>query len=145
MLLFLYYMVYIGEDGSIQGLFEMLKLPFVGCKILASSIAMDKVYTKVVLDRAGICQTSSEYFKVFEDKFIYVDKEFNEHICELDEVIKIAEKNLMYPLFVKPSNSGSSVGVSRVDAKDELITAIKEASKFDRKILIEEEIFRKRG
>ena len=121
----------------------MLNLPYVGCKVLGSSIAMDKVYTKVILDRAGICQTRSEYFKVLKDKFIYVDKEFNEKSCTLDEVIDIAEANLMYPLFVKPSNSGSSVGVSRADTKDELINAIKEASKFDRKILIEEGIFGK--
>lgn len=143
MLLFQFYMDYAGEDGSIQGLFEMINLPYVGCKILASSIAMDKVYTKIILDRAGISQAKSEYFKALEGKFVYVDKEFNEKVCDLDEVIKIAEMNLRYPMFVKPSNSGSSVGVNRVSDSKELLKAIRCACEFDRKILIEEGIFGK--
>ncbi len=109
-----------GEDGTIQGLFEMIKMPYVGCKVLASSIAMDKVYTKIVLDKAGIKQAKSEYIRKFKDNYIYVDKEFNEKICSLQEVADIIEKNLKYPMFVKPSNSGSSVGITKVKNKEEL-------------------------
>lgn len=129
-----------GEDGTIQGLLELLKIPYVGCRVLSSSIAMDKVYTKVVLDKAGIRQTKSEYVRKFDDKYIYIDKNFNEKICELEEICNIAEKNLKYPIFVKPSNSGSSVGVNKAETKEELKNAIEYASKYDKKILIEEGI-----
>lgn len=129
-----------GEDGTIQGLFEMLQIPYVGCKVLASSIAMDKVYTKIIIDRAGIKQTKSEYIRKFEDKYIYIDKSFNEKICSLEEVCDIAEKNLKYPMFIKPSNSGSSVGVNSAKTKEELKDAIEFASKFDKKVLIEQGI-----
>ena len=129
-----------GEDGSIQGLFELLKVPYVGCKILSSSVAMDKVYTKIILDKAGISQTKSEYIRKFGDKYIYVDHNFNEKVCKIEEICKIAEANLKYPIFVKPSNSGSSVGVSRAENSEELKQAIEFASKYDKKILIEEGI-----
>ena len=129
-----------GEDGTIQGLLELLRIPYVGCRVLSSSIAMDKVYTKVVLDKAGIRQTKSEYVRKFDDKYIYIDKNFNEKICELEEICNIAEKNLKYPMFVKPSNSGSSVGVNKAETKEELKNAIEYASKYDKKILIEEGI-----
>ena len=60
-----------GEDGTIQGLFELINKPYVGCRVLASSIAMDKVYTKVILNRAGILQAKSEYIRKYEDQYIY--------------------------------------------------------------------------
>ena len=129
-----------GEDGTIQGLFEMLKVPYVGCKVLASSLAMDKVYTKIILDKAGISQTKSEYVRKFNDKYIYIDKNFNEKVCELNEICKIAEANLKYPMFIKPSNSGSSVGVNKAENIEELRNAVEFASKYDKKILIEEGI-----
>ena len=129
-----------GEDGTIQGLFEMVKKPYVGCKVLASSVCMDKVYTKVILEKAGINQAKSEYIRKFRDKYIYIDKSFNEKICNLDEVCKILETKLKYPMFIKPSNSGSSVGISKAKNYEELKKAIEYASKFDKKILVEEEI-----
>ncbi len=118
----------------------MLKVPYVGCKVLASSIAMDKVYTKVVVDKTGIKQAKSEYIRRFNDKYIYIDKSFNEKICELNEICEILEKSLKYPMFIKPSNSGSSVGVKKAVNREALEEAIKFASSFDKKILIEQEI-----
>ena len=129
-----------GEDGSIQGICEFIKKPYVGCGILASSVGMDKVYSKVVFEKAGINQTKSVYIKSFNDNFIYVDEKFNEQICNMDEVIQIAENKLKYPVFVKPSNSGSSVGVKKAINKNELSEAIQNAAKYDVKILIEEGI-----
>ena len=101
---------------------------------------MDKVYSKVVFEKAGINQTKSVYIKSFNDNFIYVDEKFNEQICNMDEVIQIAENKLKYPVFVKPSNSGSSVGVKKAINKNELSEAIQNAAKYDVKILIEEGI-----
>ena len=129
-----------GEDGTIQGLFEMVKKPYVGCKVFASSACMDKVYTKVILEKAGINQAKSEYIRKFRDKYIYIDKSFNEKICDLDEVCKILETKLNYPMFIKPSNSGSSVGISKAKNYEEVKKAIEYANKFDKKILVEEEI-----
>ncbi len=129
-----------GEDGSIQGLFEMIKVPYIGCKVLASSIAMDKVYTKMIIEKAGINQTKSEYIRKYKEKYIHIDKEFNEKICSIEEIINIAETNLKYPMFIKPSNSGSSVGVTKVENKNELQKGIETASKYDNKILIEQGI-----
>lgn len=129
-----------GEDGSIQGICEFIKKPYVGCGILASSVGMDKVYSKVVFEKACINQTKSIYIKSYNDNFIYVDEKFNEQICNMDEVIQIAENKLKYPVFVKPSNSGSSVGVKKAINKNELSEAIKNAAKYDVKILIEEGI-----
>lgn len=131
-----------GEDGTIQGLFELINKPYVGCKVLASSIAMDKVYTKIILDRAGILQTKSVYIRKYQDKYIHVDKEFNEKNCDINEICDIAEEHLDYPMFIKPSNSGSSVGVSKAENKEELKKAIICASEFDKKILIEQGIIR---
>ena len=130
-----------GEDGTIQGLFELLKVPYVGCGVLASCACMDKVYTKVVLDKAGIRQAKSEYVRKYNDKYIYVDKNFNEKTCSLDEICKIVENTLKYPMFIKPSNSGSSVGVNKANTREELKSAIDFASKYDKKILIEQGIF----
>ena len=82
-----------GEDGTIQGLFELLKIPYVGCKVLASSVGMDKVYTKIIFDKAGLIQTPYEYVRKYKDNYIYIDKNFNENILSLNEV---AEKISFY-------------------------------------------------
>ena len=129
-----------GEDGSIQGLFELLEVPYVGCGILASSVGMDKVYTKIIFEKAGIKQAKYEYIRKFNDQYIYVDKNFNEEILNSDEVIKKINNNLSYPMFIKPSNSGSSVGINKANNSEELKNAIEFASKYDKKILIEEGI-----
>ena len=129
-----------GEDGTIQGLFEMIKVPYVGCGVLASSVGMDKVYTKIIFDRANINQTKYEYIKKEKEDYIYIDKQFNENKCSLEELCKIIQKNLKYPMFVKPSNSGSSVGINKAKTIEELKQAIEYAAKFDTKILVEEGI-----
>ena len=129
-----------GEDGTIQGLFELLKIPYVGCKVLASSVGMDKVYTKIVFEKAGLNQTPYEYVRKYKDKYIYVDKDFNESIITVEEIAEKAIKNLKFPMFVKPSNSGSSVGVRKAENKKELIENIEYASGFDNKVLIEQGI-----
>ena len=129
-----------GEDGTIQGLFELLKVPYVGCGVLASSIGMDKVYTKMIFDKAKINQTKYVYIRSYKDKYIYVDDNFNEEILNLKETSKVIIEKLKFPMFVKPSNSGSSVGISKVNNIKQLEEAIIEALKFDRKILVEEGI-----
>ncbi len=129
-----------GEDGTIQGMLELFDIKYVGCKVLASSVGMDKVYTKLIFDKAKIKQTKYMYIKTDKDNYIYVDENFNEKNMEAEEIATVAEEKLKYPMFVKPSNSGSSVGVNKSETREQLINNIKNASQFDRKILIEEGI-----
>ena len=129
-----------GEDGSIQGIFEMFNVPYVGCGILASSVGMDKVYTKIIFDKANLKQAKYEYLRTYKNQYIYIDKEFNEKILDLDEVSNVIEGKLTYPIFVKPSNSGSSVGINKAHNIEELKSAIEYAAKYERKILIEKGI-----
>ena len=132
-----------GEDGSIQGMFELFNIPYVGCGILASSVGMDKAYTKIIFEKAGIKQAKYEYIRKFNNNYIYVDKEFNEEVLNINEVIQKIDNNLKYPMFIKPSNSGSSVGINKANNIEELKNAIEYASRFDKKILIEEGIIGK--
>ena len=133
-----------GEDGTIQGLFEIAGVKYVGCKVLASSIGMDKAYTKIIFEKANINQTKYLYIKKYRgDKYIYIDSQMNEKLISMDELLDIAEKELKYPIFVKPSNSGSSVGVNKAQNRDGLRHNIEEAQKFDNKILIEQGIIGK--
>ena len=133
-----------GEDGTIQGMLELLKIPYVGCKVLASSIAMDKAYTKIIFEKAGINQVKYLYIKKYkENKFIYIDENLNETKIDLEELINITNKELKYPVFIKPSNSGSSVGVNKATNNNELKSAIRDAIKYDNKILIEQGIIGK--
>lgn len=129
-----------GEDGTIQGLFELLKIPYVGCGVLASSVGMDKVYTKIIFDKAKINQTKYVYIRKHNEKYAYIDDEFNEQVLEMDEILKNIIDKLSFPMFIKPSNSGSSVGIGKVHNLDELKHAIIEASRYDEKILVEEGI-----
>ena len=69
-----------GEDGSVQGLFELIKIPYVGCNILSSSIGMDKAYTKVVFEKAKISQAKYIYIRKYKENYIYIDESFNETI-----------------------------------------------------------------
>ena len=119
---------------------ELIKVPYVGCRVLGSSVGMDKVYTKIIFDKANIPQAKYEYVRKYKDGYIYIDKNFEEKTCTLDDVCKIIEKNINYPMFIKPSNSGSSVGINKAKKSNELKKYIKYASKFDNKILIEEGI-----
>lgn len=129
-----------GEDGTIQGLFELLKLPYVGCKVLGSALCMDKVYTKIILNKANINQAKYVYLRRFNDDYIYVDNEFNEQKMNLNDVAVKVINEIQLPVFVKPSNSGSSVGIKKAKTIDELKDAIEYASNYDSKIVIEENI-----
>ncbi len=131
-----------GEDGTIQGMFEVLGKKYVGCKVLASSVCMDKVYSKMIFEKAQINQTKYITIKA-NDKYIYVDEALNEEEIKLEEIVAKAEEKLKYPMFVKPSNSGSSVGVTKVECAKELENAIITAKKYDKEILIEEGIIGK--
>ena len=129
-----------GEDGTIQGLFEMIDKPYVGCGVLASTIGMDKVYAKVIFDKANIRQAPYIYLEKNREKYKYIDKEFNRKIMTLDESVDLVEKEIGFPVFIKPSNSGSSIGVNKAENKEELKEYIKYAGKFDKKILVEKGI-----
>lgn len=129
-----------GEDGTIQGLLELLKIPYVGCGILASSVGMDKVYTKILFEKVGLAQAKYEYVKKVKEDYVYIDKQFQEKKMHLEEIVTIISENLAFPVFVKPSRSGSSVGVRKAKNKEELKENIRYAACFDSKILIEEAI-----
>lgn len=115
-----------GEDGTIQGLFEMANIPYVGAGVLASSVGMDKVFMKKAFADAGLPQC---VFRYFTKPQWTKQQEFYLMECEIA---------LGYPCFVKPANLGSSVGVSKASNREELIKAIEYAFRFDRKVIIEE-------
>lgn len=129
-----------GEDGTIQGMLEMFKVPYVGCKVLASSIGMDKAYTKMIFEKAKINQANYLYIKNYGNEYIYVDEDLDENKLNLESLLNLVEDSLKYPVFVKPSNSGSSVGVNKAKNRDELKNCIEIAVSLDNKILIEEGI-----
>lgn len=117
-----------GEDGTVQGLFELAKLPYVGCGVLASAVSMDKLYTKIIVDDLGIRQAD------------YVPVMSWEMKKDMDGTVARIEKKFAYPVFIKPSNAGSSRGVSKAENRAELIAGLEEAARHDRKILVEETI-----
>lgn len=126
-----------GEDGTVQGLFELAKVPYVGCRVLASSVAMDKIYTKMVFERAGIPQVPSLYIKKrYDGKIVLVTKTFE----EVEDFGEIVAKELGFPCFIKPSNSGSSVGVCKANDQEELYEKLVFATQYDRKVVIEKNI-----
>ena len=125
-----------GEDGTIQGMFEMLQIPYVGCGVLASSVGMDKVYTKIIFEKAGIPQTKYVYVKRENNTYKIVDENFDEEELKIEKITK----KLKFPMFVKPSNSGSSVGVKKATNVEELKLAIENAGQYDTKILVEQAI-----
>lgn len=115
-----------GEDGTIQGLFELAGLAYVGCGVLSSALGMDKVYAKILFDRVGLKQAR---YRVFMRRQWRDDPE---------GVIFRVEEEFKYPVFVKPANLGSSVGVTKAHSRDELVNALDLAGKYDRKIIVEE-------
>lgn len=117
-----------GEDGTVQGLCRLLDIPCVGPNVMSSAVCMDKVYTKYVLEHFEIKQ--ADYVIVTSAKY---DK-------EKDVIIEQIETKLGYDVFIKPSNSGSSVGITKAHNREELIEGLKEALKYDRKILVEKAI-----
>lgn len=129
-----------GEDGTIQGLLELLKIPYVGTRVLGSSICMDKAYTKLIFEKAEIPQAEYVYIRKNEDDYIFIEKDFTEEKCDIYELIQKITEKIEFPMFIKPSNSGSSVGINRANNALELAKAIEYASNYDNKILIEEKI-----
>ena len=112
-----------GEDGTIQGLLALSGIKSVGNGVLGSAVGMDKSFTKIALKNAEIPQAD----------WVLVRAE-NGFDCYIAEI----EQRLGYPCFVKPCRTGSSVGVGKAHNREELISSLKEASKFDRKVLVEE-------
>ena len=129
-----------GEDGTIQGLLEMLKVPYVGVGVLGSAAGMDKVYTKIIFDKAKIPQAKYVYIKKNKDGYTYVGEDFEEEKLALKEICKKINEKIDFPMFVKPSNSGSSVGINKAHNIEELEKYIENAGKYDTKILVEENI-----
>lgn len=119
----------LGEDGTIQGLLEMAKLPYVGCGVLSSAVSMDKLYTKIIVDDLGIRQ--ADYVPVMSWRMKK----------DMEGTVKQVEDKFSYPVFIKPSNAGSSRGVSKAENRDQLIAGLEEAARHDRKILVEEMIY----
>ena len=108
-----------GEDGCIQGVLEILKIPYTGCGVLSSAICMNKEYTKKVMAMSGLPLIKSVYL-----------------LPDENPVEKVAQLN--YPLMIKPVSEGSSFGMNKVNNQEELVKAVEEARKYNANILIEE-------
>ncbi|MFJ8513928.1 D-alanine--D-alanine ligase [Lysinibacillus xylanilyticus] len=117
-----------GEDGTVQGLLEVLNLPYVGNGVLASATGMDKVVMKQLFEIAGLPQVPYTYFIR------------SEWANEQEAILARCEEKLEWPLFVKPANLGSSVGINKATNREELVKAIEIALQYDRKIVIEQGI-----
>ncbi len=116
-----------GEDGTIQGLFELAQIPYVGCDLISSANCMDKQLTHIILDNAGIHTAKYLTINIF-------DKD------SIDDFCTKAIGTLGFPMFVKPANSGSSVGVTKAHNLSELKDAIKLAFAYDKKVVVEQMI-----
>ncbi len=117
-----------GEDGTVQGLLDMLDIPYVGSGLLASAMSMDKSYTKLAVEMLGIRQAA------------YVLLTARDTDAEMLHKLDEAEKRLGYPMFVKPCRAGSSCGVSKAKDRNGLEASVAEALRFDSRVLIEEAI-----
>lgn len=117
-----------GEDGTIQGLFEMANAPYVGSGVLGSSLGMDKDRMKAVFSTAGLPMAKSITVLRSQIK------------TDFEPILNQVETELGYPCFIKPANLGSSVGISKANNREELKTAIELASCYDRKLVVEENI-----
>lgn len=127
-----------GEDGSIAGMLEIIGVSYVGCKTLSSAICMDKVITKKLLEKANISVAKYMFIKKLNDNFYWVQDNYDYVLLD-KEILDLSVSTILnYPVVVKPSRSGSSVGVSVANDYLELENAINEASIYDEKILIEE-------
>jgi len=116
-----------GEDGDLMGLLEMAGVPYVGCGVAASAIAMDKVLAKQVTTSAGIPTTPWVWFT-------------SEDLSRNHQVVLKKIESLEYPLFVKPAHLGSSIGISKVDSKEQLTNALEVAAHYDNKIIVEQAV-----
>ena len=110
-----------GEDGKMQGMLEILGIPYVGSKTTSSAICMDKAFTKIIVDSIGVCQ--AEYV-----------------IIKQDYDINLIEEKIGYPCFIKPANGGSSLGINKANDRVESAKAINEAFNYDKKLVIEKAI-----
>ena len=117
-----------GEDGTVQGLLELADVPYVGAGVLGSAVGMDKVIQKQVLESAKIRVAQGISFS------------FAEYEQDQKKIIQRIEQELEYPCFVKPSNTGSSIGISKAHDSTELTAAIVLAAEYDRKLLVERSI-----
>ena len=113
-----------GEDGELMGLLEMANVPYVGCGVAASAVAMDKVLAKQVTGSAGIPSTPWVWF-------------YSSQLAKPKEVLD-SIKNLKYPLFVKPAHLGSSIGITRVEKEGELMNALEVAAHYDDRVIVEQ-------
>ncbi|QCR33984.1 D-alanine--D-alanine ligase [Lysinibacillus sp. SGAir0095] len=114
-----------GEDGTVQGLLEVLNFPYVGNGVLASAAGMDKVTMKQLFGVAGLKQVPYVHF---------IRKDWNQRS---EEIIGKCENELGWPMFVKPANLGSSVGISKATNIEDLVRAIEFAFQYDRKVIVE--------
>ena len=114
-----------GEDGTIQGLLEMADLPYVGCGVLSSAAGMDKVVMKQLFEQAGLAITEYKWF---------LRSSWEENP---EAILKKIGRALKYPVFVKPANLGSSVGISKAGNREELRAAVDDAARYDRRIIVE--------
>ncbi|BCA86561.1 D-alanine--D-alanine ligase [Enterococcus saigonensis] len=117
-----------GEDGTIQGFLETIDMPYIGAGVLTSACGMDKIMTKYILQAAGIPQVP--YVPVLKNLW----KENPKQIFEQ------CEGTLLYPMFIKPANMGSSVGISKAENREELQNALQEAYKYDTRAIVEQGI-----
>ncbi|REK69506.1 D-alanine--D-alanine ligase family protein [Paenibacillus paeoniae] len=117
-----------GEDGTVQGLMELLDIPYVGNGVLSAALTLDKVVSKQLLSQAGIRQT---------DHISFLMEQWNE---EGHSLLNRMEKSLGYPVYVKPATLGSSIGISRCEDRAALMQGIEHALRFDRKIVVECEV-----
>ncbi len=115
-----------GEDGAMQGLLQMAGIPHVGPHVAASAVAMDKTLTKLVVDHAGVPQAAWKLVRRNDVK------------NHLEQTVTALEDTFVYPMFVKPAGTGSSVGVSKAADREALEKALDFAAKYDDKVLVEE-------
>ena len=114
-----------GEDGTVQGLLDLANVPYVGCGVLASAVGMDKLMMKTVFAGRGLRVPD------------WVGVERQDWVEDPAGITRQIERDLTYPLFVKPANLGSSLGISKVAGRGTLAAAIDEAARFDRRIVVE--------
>ena len=117
-----------GEDGTLQGLLELSGIPYTSSGVLGASIGMDKIIMKNIFEANGLPVLPYVYF---------LRDEWNEN---QDNIISKIENKIEYPLFVKPSNLGSSIGISKAKDRDELMTAIEIAASYDERIIVEKAV-----
>ncbi len=119
-----------GEDGTLQGLFELADIPYVGAGVLGSALGMDKIIQKQLFAEAGLPIAKYTWFLS------------SDCTANTKRVAALCEKRLRYPMFVKPANTGSSVGITKAHDKKKLLVALNTAAEFDRKVIVEQGIAR---